>query len=163
VVGAGRARRGETVVGRFVARRRALRATGARVTGVHAAAAAAAGVGSVAELTVGAGSRVVRMGAGARTVALVVGAAVAVVGARDADRGEAVVGRFVARRRALRATRARVAGVHAAATAAAGVGAVAEHTVVTGSRVVRMGAGARAVALVVGAAVAVVGARDPDR
>ena len=136
------------VVGRFVARLRAVAvAVRARawIAGMGRATAAAAGVGAVAEQAVRT-RRAVRIGRGA------------------------VVGAFVARFRAVAVAvraRTRIAGVDGAgARAVAGVGAVAEQTVGAGAarRLVGMLADARgAVALVVGAVVAVVGARRGRR
>src|SRR5262249_27069919 len=156
VARARRPRRGEAVVGGLVAGIGTLRAARTGITRVRAGAAAA-GIGAVAEEPVVARRRVVRMRAGAAAVALVVRAHVAVAGARRPGGSEAVVRRLVAGVGALGTAGAGIARVDAGA-AAARVGAIAEEPVVARRRVVRMRAGAAAVALVVRAHVAVAGA-----
>src|SRR5262249_18226699 len=135
----------------------------AALDGAAGAGATAAYVVLGARVAVVTGRRVVRMLTRPASVTLIVRANLAVVGARGAGRHGAVVGRFVAGIVTLGATRARIAGVGRAAAPTAGIGAVAEEAVAARARIVRMTAGARAVALVVRADVAVVGARRACR
>src|SRR5439155_90696 len=115
----------------------------------------AADVARGARVQVVARGGVVRVRTGAEPVALVVGADVAVVGARRLGRRVAAVRRLVAGLVALGAAGARVAAVRA------GVGAVAEEAIVAGGGVRRVRAGAGPVAGIVGADVAVAGAGRP--
>ena len=113
--------------------------TGIRVTGIgrtvdaviavlQSAVASPSGADVIegAGLSVVAGVGVIAWDASAFTVALVVGAWIAVVGAGGARRIEAAVRFFIATVGAFSAFRARIAGMDAAGSLAAGVCAVAE-------------------------------------
>ncbi len=113
---------------------------------------------AVAESPILAGGLIVDMNATALAVADIVGAGVAVLGADGSFGQQAAVSLLVAYIGALSAVGSVVAGMHAAGAARARVGAAAKQAVVAESRVRRMHAGSLAVAGVVGAGIAVIGA-----
>ena len=115
----------------------------ARIAVVEAAGATEAGVGAVAEHAVVAGNEeIVDVPAHPESVANVIGAHVALIGTRRPVRGCATVGRFRTGVVALRATAARIAAVHRARTAQAGVRTVTEEQIVA-----RRGVGRRRTAV----------------
>jgi hypothetical protein len=159
VIGADRPRQVKAAVRIFLAGVTVCLGTGA--SRVHGTGPGAAGIGAVTVKTVITGCRVGRMCAGSRTVTGVIGTHIAVIGADRPRQVKAAVRIFltgVALRLGARASR-----VHGTGPGAAGVGAVAENTVITGSGVVGMGTGSRTVTGVIGAHIAVIGARTTWR
>ena len=97
-------------------------------------------------------------GAGSETIADIVGARVAVVSTSGSCRSKTAVCGFIAGVLALAAARARIARVKGTLSVQAGVGAVAERSVVACRGVVLCDARARPVADIIGADVSVLGA-----
>jgi len=98
------------------------------------------------------------MSAAPRSVADIVGADIAVIGTAGAVRGKAVVGSLVTRVVALRPAAARVAGMDGARTSTASVGTIAVKTIIAGRSGVGMSAASGAIADIVGADIAIIGA-----